>query len=470
MSPTLGNRSNQAQLTRRYNVQLLLQVEASPPLQAGRMREVDFTRIFLMTTKKLLTLVKKSTNRVAMKVWTRPIRIEVEEEAVGKDGPVLRAIGMNQWMILQRIREQNPQSQLGAAEHERECSQPLSPSNVADQRVGQAVVSNQEKSSMLEPEISVTGPGGEKLLQKKTGVQPPNAFDHSVSAATSLASTSDGDPELADITKARKLGINVSAIDQTVPDRVMQVILRGDWAALQEEANEGRRRQRSYIVATDLSDEAVYALEWTIGTILRDGDTLLALYAIEDESLPSSGSGSSKGPQDHSHESLQAEGMRAARDAERTMHSLTKKTEQSSKTSSPNALTPIIPVSSQMFHPATETESVAGSVDARRVSKAQMERLRACDNLRTTCLKLVRRTRLQVRIMVEVIHAKSPKHLITGAVSAGIYSSSFCMFYVAQLLTGTLRSTNLNPLWLSLVHVVAQLSRGPYSAACPITS
>ena len=34
------------------------------------------------------------------------------------------------------------------------------------------------------------------------------------------------------------------------------------------------RRKRSYIVASDLSDESRYAIEWGIGTVLRDGDEL----------------------------------------------------------------------------------------------------------------------------------------------------------------------------------------------------
>lgn len=36
------------------------------------------------------------------------------------------------------------------------------------------------------------------------------------------------------------------------------------------------RRKRSYVVASDLSDESRYAVEWGIGTVLRDGDELCA--------------------------------------------------------------------------------------------------------------------------------------------------------------------------------------------------
>ena len=36
-----------------------------------------------------------------------------------------------------------------------------------------------------------------------------------------------------------------------------------------------------YLVATDLSGEAQHALEWRIGMVLRNGDTLMAIYAID---------------------------------------------------------------------------------------------------------------------------------------------------------------------------------------------
>jgi hypothetical protein len=68
------------------------------------------------------------------------------------------------------------------------------------------------------------------------------------------------------------------------------------------------------------------------------------------------------------------------------------------------------------FIPATEAKSLTGSVDARTVSKKEMERLKAIDEITQTFLRLVRKTSLQVRCMIEVIHCKSPKHLILGAV------------------------------------------------------
>jgi hypothetical protein len=47
---------------------------------------------------------------------------------------------------------------------------------------------------------------------------------------------------------------------------------------------EGSRRPRRYVIASDLSDESRYAVEWGIGTVLRDGDEMwvnLSLYGDE---------------------------------------------------------------------------------------------------------------------------------------------------------------------------------------------
>ncbi|KAG6856418.1 hypothetical protein H0H87_004637 [Tephrocybe sp. NHM501043] len=45
----------------------------------------------------------------------------------------------------------------------------------------------------------------------------------------------------------------------------------------------GHRRKRRYIVASDLSEESRYAVEWAIGTVLRDGDDLLIVTVTEND-------------------------------------------------------------------------------------------------------------------------------------------------------------------------------------------
>ena len=199
----------------------------------------------------------------------------------------------------------------------------------------------------------------------------------------------------------------MSTLDTSISNRTIQTIIRGNWPAMEEEVKQERRRARLYIVATDLSDEALYALEWTIGTILRDGDTMIAMYAIDEEAA------GSKGSESDAKSNVQfGEGVKAAQDMARSMAVQTEKTKQH----------PIVAHNSSMlvpsnYMPATETKSLTGSVDSRAMSKQEIERLHAVDNISQTCIRLLRKTRLQVRIFVEVIHCKSPKHMLTGAVS-----------------------------------------------------
>ena len=251
-----------------------------------------------------------------------------------------------------------------------------------------------------EPSISITGPGGERLVQRKGGVHPHTSYDYTASGFNS-ANSSDAD--ISDIRRAQRLSINMSHPDSSVPNRVIRTILRGDFATMQEEAEEGLRRSRLYLVATDLSDEAVYALEWTIGTILRDGDTLLAIYAVDEET------GTGKSVDADTSSSVQiGEGAKAAQDTVDAMTSQTEKMNQGPSTSS--LLTPA------SYLPATSTDSRPSSVDSRMLSKAELERQRAIEDISSTCVRLLRKTKLQVRVAIEVIHCKSPKHMITEAV------------------------------------------------------
>ncbi|KAF9013468.1 hypothetical protein BDQ17DRAFT_1343480, partial [Cyathus striatus] len=45
----------------------------------------------------------------------------------------------------------------------------------------------------------------------------------------------------------------------------------------------GDRRKRRYVVASDLSEESRYAVEWGIGTVLRDGDEMLIVTVMESD-------------------------------------------------------------------------------------------------------------------------------------------------------------------------------------------
>lgn len=227
----------------------------------------------------------------------------------------------------------------------------------------------------------------------KTVIHPQTSFDIPTPRTQSAAGTpygSEDEAEREDIQRAQQLGITMSAIDNLVPNRSIRTVIRGDFASLQEEAEQGRRRQRKYLVALDLSEESVYALEWTIGAVLRDGDTMFAMYAIQEDSNTAS---------------VQVgEGGEAMRDATAVVGSQTKEATQNHGR---NFLSRLGPGSS----------SKSSSADARASSMAEAERVRAVETISDTCVKLLRKTLLQVRIAVEVIHCKSPKLLVTEAVS-----------------------------------------------------
>lgn len=313
-------------------------------------------------------------------------------------------------------------SLMAAAEEERELSLPYNPTSaITDSYLGKKVSSHYPVKSLLEPSIAITTPTGEKLTPKKAGVFPQTSFDQNPASVASSAASSEFDGDFSDIKRAQKMSINVSQLDTTVPNRAIRTILRGDWAAMEDEISDGRRRARLYLVATDLSDEAIYALEWTIGTILRDGDTMIAMYAVDEEAANNRSSDS-----DAKNNAQIGEGLKEAQEMKESMAIQTEKTKQHPIVAhNPSALAP------SPYMPATETMSLTGSVDARVHTKVEMERFHHVEDVSQTCIRLVRKTRLQVRIFVEVVHCKSPKHMLRGAVSVAL------VFHASYLLTVT---------------------------------
>lgn len=242
---------------------------------------------------------------------------------------------------------------------------------------------------------------------RKSSVHPHTSFDHNGSGLNTPVG-SDEEADLSDIKQAQNLSIHMSSVDTTIPDRAIRTIIRGDFPRLQQEAEEGIRRQRKYLVATDLSEESVYALEWTIGTILRDGDTLFAVYAVADENA--SGIDLNTGVQI-------GDGASVIKHTADIVGKQTEKTAQKYQTSS-SATTSLLPNALAAYFGGTDSKANSrnNSVDARALSRSEQERIRAIEDISDTCVRLLRKTMLQVRVAVEVIHCKSPKHLLTEAV------------------------------------------------------
>jgi hypothetical protein len=132
--------------------------------------------------------------------------------------------------------------------------------------------------------------------------------------------------------KAARLAIHEGPIVHT-PDRTVKTLIRGEFLEMEKEGM--FKRQRKYLVSSDLSPQATYAMEWAIGTVLREGDTLWVTQALEKDGEPCD-------------------------------------------------------------------------------EKAREEN---CKALIEETKRLLKRTRLQVKINVEVVAAKVPKHMITEMVS-----------------------------------------------------
>ncbi|GAA5869926.1 hypothetical protein JCM3774_000530 [Rhodotorula dairenensis] len=66
-------------------------------------------------------------------------------------------------------------------------------------------------------------------------------------------------------------------------DRCTVTLTHGDPDRAIAEAGPKKRRRR-YLVASDLSDESLYAIQWAIGTVLREGDECFIVSVMETDS------------------------------------------------------------------------------------------------------------------------------------------------------------------------------------------
>ncbi len=255
--------------------------------------------------------------------------------------------------------------------------------------------------SLLEPEITVTRPGGTTMLkpQPRQGVHPSTAFDAS---GINTPHDSDTEQEISDIRRAQRLAILLTSIaSKPETQRSVRTMFRGDFAKMQKDAEDEGRRPRKYLVATDLSEEAAHALEWTIGTVLRDGDTLLAIYCVDEETGVTE---------------CQAGTPTIERQAESITGSTTSlpsynlTTIRHSITASSMHVPSPLGIGSPRGTGTPRNQSA--SPLSRNASGPEQERYRAVEDITERVSKLLRKTKLQVRVVIEVIHCKSPKHLI----------------------------------------------------------
>ncbi|TEA20311.1 Uncharacterized protein C8034_v000205 [Colletotrichum sidae] len=257
------------------------------------------------------------------------------------------------------------------------------------------------RSLLDDPQITVTKPKGEKSKPSKSGVHPTTAFDQGPGSGPASAVNSDDEEELTDIKRAQRLGFSHTPIqNQNEHSRTLRIIYRGEYDKIQKAAEDEHHRLRKYLVATDLSDESTHALEWAIGTVLRDGDTLICMYCVDEEAGIYSTDGILVPDEPKAHKE-QAAAINALSNA---------KTPPPNTTNSP--IFPYLPRASALnSSDSHSTPSPAPS--SRERGRAEEERFRAVDDITDRVTRLLRKTRLQVRVIVEVLHCKNPKHLIT---------------------------------------------------------
>ncbi|KAJ7784618.1 hypothetical protein B0H16DRAFT_1296681 [Mycena metata] len=105
-------------------------------------------------------------------------------------------------------------------------------------------------------------------------VVPPDPYFPTTLNARPTRSAKKSNPRRRKSTRPEPLALQTSRpIFQR--DRCTITITQGDPTAA------GRRRR--YIVASDLSEESRYAVEWGIGTVIRDGDEMMIVNILENE-------------------------------------------------------------------------------------------------------------------------------------------------------------------------------------------
>ena len=122
---------------------------------------------------------------------------------------------------------------------------------------------------------------------KPKRVFPSTNFDDDTSRPGSTDGGSGGESNLSpkedEARKQARLVIHESEI-VTSPDRTCMTIIRGEFLEMEKQGV--FKRQRKYLVCSDLSPQATYAMEWAIGTVLREGDILWVAQALGKDDEP----------------------------------------------------------------------------------------------------------------------------------------------------------------------------------------
>ncbi|QRW27115.1 stress protein A family protein [Rhizoctonia solani] len=130
--------------------------------------------------------------------------------------------------------------------------------------------------------VQPTEPVFEKTYFSRPGTTNSTSGSTAVGKGNGQGDQSSAGPTDA-MGRGRKKSMRHDALELTTsrpvygPNRCMIMLTHGNPDAAERE---GRR----YVVASDLSEESRYAVEWGIGTVLRDGDEMIVVNVQETES------------------------------------------------------------------------------------------------------------------------------------------------------------------------------------------
>ncbi|KAJ7134564.1 hypothetical protein C8R44DRAFT_610854 [Mycena epipterygia] len=135
---------------------------------------------------------------------------------------------------------------------------------------------NTEHNSIVAPVPVQDDVDADPLGEGVNVVVPPDPYFPSTLNAASTA-RGKRNPRRRKSTRHEPLALQISRpIFQR--DRCTITITQGD-----PDGKLGDRRRKRYIVASDLSEESRYAVEWGIGTVIRDGDEMMIVNIMENE-------------------------------------------------------------------------------------------------------------------------------------------------------------------------------------------
>ncbi|KAG4305047.1 hypothetical protein PORY_001722 [Pneumocystis oryctolagi] len=137
-----------------------------------------------------------------------------------------------------------------------------------------------EKSLVKSPEDSYTSVFSSQILEtvNKTEISENNLSlqGSGIPLHSNMRFSTECSIDSDECRKVQNMKIDMGTIIFT-EDRTIRTIKRGEYSPSYSES----RRVRSYLVPIDLSSESLYALEWAIGTIVRDYDTMMIVEAID---------------------------------------------------------------------------------------------------------------------------------------------------------------------------------------------